>query len=96
MLQLGDKMDNSDESEDKGWKCPICRKLCCCTLQTCCKSHRSLLFNNNTLLVSDFEAGTVKLIGIADAEQSCLQEGTVRYRSIDCRALVAIMQRADA
>ena len=28
--------------EDGGWKCPICRKLCCCTLILCTKNHRCL------------------------------------------------------
>jgi len=40
--QLGDNLDPSSCAfAEGGWKCPICRKTCCCTAQqSCTKFHR--------------------------------------------------------
>jgi hypothetical protein len=42
LLQLGDNLDpTSCAFADGGWKCPICRKTCCCTApQACTILHR--------------------------------------------------------
>ena len=38
-VHMSEPLDFADGAEDD-WLCPICRKVCCCAVQSCNKSHR--------------------------------------------------------
>ena len=68
---------------DSDWLCPICRKVCCCAVQSCSKAHRHCKAYRYRLRRAELAADSARVDAIlaAGAARARLKAGEVLARA---------------